>query len=304
MGRIKTGFRLLRQSGGVVREEPTLVGVVAAGLLAQLAVFALVFFTVFGRAPQAEDFRWPGMLWVFPILFVSGIPGSLAGATLIAGAMQKLEERDLDVRAAWRCALRHLPQILLFNLLAAGVGLLIQFIAERLKLGGPIAAAVVGASWTVVTLLVIPVILFEDRDAFSAIKRSGSLIKERWGEGVAGHGAVAGALAIVMMPLMIVGGVLIPFNFALGIAVMVISVLVLSTLSGALGGVFNAALYRYAADGTVVGGFEREHLEGAFTTKKDRKEQSAARKVLRYTWIILLIAYLILTIFRSRFTGH
>lgn len=280
MRRIRTGFRLLRQSSRVVRDEPKLMGVMVLGLITQLAFFAVIFFTVFGRAPQGEDFRWPGFLWVFPILFLSGIPGSLAGATLIAGAMQKLDGRGLDLPEAWRLALNHLPQILLFNLLAAGVGVLMQFIAERLKLGGPIAAAVVGASWTVVTLLVIPVILFEERGAFSAIKRSGSLIKERWGEGVAGHGAVAGALALVVMPLMIAGGVLIPFNPALGITVMVGTMLMLLTVSGALGGVFNAALYRYAADGTVVGGFQREQLEGAFTSKADRAQQSRARKIL------------------------
>lgn len=303
MKRMKSGFRLLRRSAQVVRGEPALVGLILLGLLIQAGLFFALFFAVFGRTPQAEDFRWPGFLWVFPILFVAGLPGSLAGATVVAVAMQKLQGQAGSVREGFALALARFPQLVLFNLLAAGVGLLIQLIVEKLKIGGRLAATIVGASWTVVTLLVIPVILFENANAFEAVKRSGSLIKKRWGEGVTGHASLALALMVVMIPLLIIGGVLVPFNAVAGIAVMVVSMLVLITISGALGGVFNVALYRYAADGQVSAPFERSQLDSAFESKRDRQEHSSARKAFRIAGVVLLVVYVGLRVLRSQLGG-
>lgn len=304
MGRIKSGFELLRQSAQVVREEPGLLGVFLLGLLVQVAVFFGVFFAAFGRGPQAEDFRFPGLLWLFPVLFVAGLPGSLAGATVVAVAMQKLDGQPASIRDAFQLALARFPQLVLFNVLAAGVGLLIQLIVEKLKIGGRLAAMVIGASWTVVTLLVIPVILFEKANAFEAVKRSGSLIKDRWGEGVTGHASVGLALAVIMVPFSMVGAIVMPFNLVAGIVVIAVSTVVLITLSGALGGVFTTALYRYAADGTTDGPFRKAQLEGAFESKQDRREASPARKALRIVGMALIVVVVLLRILESQLGGH
>lgn len=303
MTRMKSGFRLLRQSARVVREEPALLWLIFLGIVVQTAIFFGLFFAVFGRTPQAEDFRLPGFLWLLPILFVAGLPGSLAGATVIAVAMQKLQGRSGSVRQGFALALARFPQIVLFSVLALGVGLLIQFIVEKFKIGGRLAAMVVGASWTVVTLLVIPVLLFENASAFEAVKRSGSLIKQRWGEGVTGHASLVLALMVVMVPILMVGGILIPFNVAAGVTVLVGSMLILMTVSGALGGVFNTALYRYAAEGQVSMPFERSQLDAAFESKQDRSEASPARKALRIGWIVLLVVYVGLKLLRSQLGG-
>lgn len=301
--RVRSGFRLLRQSAAVVRDEPALLSLIVIGLLLQIGIFLGLFLAVFGRAPHAEDFRFPGILWVFPILFVAGLPGSLAGATVVAVAMQKLNGRPGSIREGFQLALARFPQIALFNVLAAGVGLIIQLIVEKLKIGGRLAALVIGASWTVVTLLVIPVILFENANAIEAVKRSGSLIKERWGEGVTGHASVAIALAIVTVPVMVAGAMLIPFHVGAAIAVIVGSMLILLTVAAALGGVFNAALYLYATEGSVGSPFDREQLDAAFQSKQDRRQASSARKGLRIIWISLLVVYIALRILRSQVGG-
>ena len=304
MARVKTGFRLLKQSGQVVREEPGLVGVIVLGLVLQIGVFLGMFLAAFGRTPQAEDFRFPGILWALPIGFVSGLPGSLAGATVVAVAMQKLKGSRVSIRDAFELALARFPQIIMFNLLAMGVGLLIQLIVEKLKIGGRLAAVVIGASWTVVTMLVIPVILFEKVNAIEAVRRSGSLIKERWGEDVVGHGSVGIALALVMVPVAMVGGFLVPFNPVAGVAVIVVSMVSLIAISGALGGVFSAALYRYAADGVAGGPFETTQLGGAFESKRDRRKASSARKGLRIAWLVLLAVFVVLRILDSQLGHH
>ncbi|MDP9067959.1 MAG: DUF6159 family protein [Actinomycetota bacterium] len=303
MTRMRSGFRLIRQSAHVVRGEPVLLGLILLGIVVQVAIFFALFFAAFGRAPVTEDFRFPAFLWVVPILFVAGLPGSVAGATVVAVAMQKLQGQPGSVRDGFALALARFPQIVLFSVLAAGVGIIIQLIVEKLKIGGRLAAMVVGASWTVVTMLVIPVILFENANALEAVKRSGSLIKQRWGEGVTGHASLVLALMIVMVPILMVGAILIPFNLAVGVTVIVGSMLVLMTISGALGGVFNAALYRYAAEAQVSPPFERSQLEGAFESKRDRSQASSGRKALRIVWIALVVVYVGLRLLRTQLGG-
>jgi len=56
---------------------------------------------------------------------------------------------------------------------------------------------------------------------------------------------------------MVVGGILLGAYF-----------LLLSVLSSAAQGIFNAALYRYACDQTVPPGFSRDLIEGAWSPKE------------------------------------
>ena len=73
------------------------------------------------------------------------------------------------------------------------------------------------------------------------------------------------------VPILIVGGVLVWSSAAfLGALLVVIGALVLAIallVSRALSGIFGVALYRYALDGEVVGGFTQEDLESAVKVK-------------------------------------
>ena len=57
----------------------------------------------------------------------------------------------------------------------------------------------------------------------------------------------------------------------IGIVLMVVSILAMIAVSGALTGVFNTALYRYATTGQAGAGFEAADLAGAFYAKKRRR---------------------------------
>ena len=297
MRRIRDGFRLLGQSWQVVRQEPVLVAVMAAGLVVQLAVFGALFLLFFQRTPEAADFRFPRVLWLYPIMIVSGLPGALAGGTIIATAMQRLEGRDASVRDGFRLTVRRFPQLAGWTVFGALVGLVINLVAEKLKLGGRIAALIAGVTWVVVTMLVVPVLLFEDRGVFGSIRRSADLVKRKWGEGVTGYGSINVALAIVMVPLLVAAAALFAVDLALGIAVMAVTVVTLVFLAGTLGGVFNAALYRYAVAGKASGPFSGPQLESTFVTKEENWRP--ARRAWRIAGLVFVALYLVLKLLQA-----
>lgn len=301
MGRIRTGFRLLAQSSQVVRKDPELIAVMLAGFLLQLGLFLALFFAVFQRSPELADFRFPRFLWLFPILVASGMPGILANATVLATAMRRLEGRQGSLGQGFALAVDRFPQLVLWSIFAATVGLVIQLIAEKLKFAGRIAAWIAGASWVVVTMLVVPVLLFEPVGVIDAIKRSASLIKRRWGEGVTGYGAIVGAMFVLIIPVIIVGVVVVASVSPIaGMVVIAAGSFALMMLTSTLQGVFNAALYRFAADGVALGPFERAQLEEAFHSQ-ERKKTSPGRRAWRIAGLVLLAAYAILKFLQWQF---
>jgi hypothetical protein len=108
-----------------------------------------------------------------------------------------------------------------------------------------------------------------------ALKRSFSVIRERWGEGVAGSFAIGGLIFLLaFMPglaLFAIGvaisssvPVLAALLIVLGIAVFVIGAVVQTALMA----IFKVALYRFATQDRVLANYTREELETAFRSKR------------------------------------
>jgi hypothetical protein len=270
LSRIEAGLKLLGQSWSVIWKDPKLLAVIAIGFILQAAVFLSLFLLVFSRAPHLADFRFPRFLWLYPIIYASSLVGSLSGA-----AVERLEGRDPSLRRAFALALRRFPKLAWWGLVAVTVGLVIQVIGEKLKIGGRLVALIAGVGWTVAITLVVPVLLYEDPPVLESLGRSTSLIKKRWGEGVVGYGSVSVASGIIGIPIAMLGlAAWVLIAPAVGITLMVVAFVGMLVIGGAVGQVFAAALYRYATDGVVTAPFGREQLENQYQSRAERNKAS------------------------------
>jgi hypothetical protein len=165
-------------------------------------------------------------------------------------------------------------QIALWSLLAAGVGQLLAQIGERIPFAGRVATWLLGAAWGLVTFFAVPVLAIEGCTAAGCVKRSAQLVRERWGESVAGGlgiTAVFGVLSIVPAILLGVGFGLAPFAPAAGIPLAAVGIVGLVALSGAaaaMRNVFAVALYHYATGDGPTGGFPEPDLEHPFSARR------------------------------------
>lgn len=160
-----------------------------------------------------------------------------------------------------RFAFSRIPVILQWSLLSASVGLLLRLLhnlASSLgKIGQLVANILIGLlgmAWSIMTIFVVPVLVYENIGPIDALKKSTQVIKKTWGESLIktiGLGliqilvffliaALSAAVTYGLLSAFDVTGMLI--GVGAGILLLLLTGLVFSVAST----IFNTALYVYA----------------------------------------------------------
>jgi len=130
-------------------------------------------------------------------------------------------------------------------------------------------------AWTLASFLTVPVLVAQDVGPVEAVKESATLLKRTWGESLVGNGGIGLVGGVVMVAVMIVGAALVLFLAQAGLVGLAVAAGVAALLAffgialvqSALGGIYSAALYRYAVAGDAPAGFDGVLLRGAFQRK-------------------------------------
>ncbi|MFL5832511.1 MAG: DUF6159 family protein [Solirubrobacterales bacterium] len=275
MRRIKRGWALTKKSWGLLREHPSLIrfplyGAVATTLLAIVTLGPGLYLW--------DDDQLAGAIPLIVLgVYVLSFVGFYFSVGLAACADMIFRGQEASVADGLAVARSRIAQISGWAAVSAAISLVMGLLENQGGTLGTIAARLVGMAWSLITFISIPVIAIEGTGPFETIKRSGSLFRERWGQQITGNLAIGGAVFLIgVLPavLLIVAGVALwsAASF-LGAVLVVIGALVLAIallVSRALSGIFGVALYRYALDGEVVGGFTKEDLESAVKVKGRR----------------------------------
>ncbi len=157
--------------------------------------------------------------------------------------------------------------ILQWAALAATVGVVLKTIQENSGLLGKIIVGLIGMVWSIATYFVVPVIAFEGLSPIAAVKRSGAIIKEKWGESLSANIGF-GVFYLVGYLIIIGAGLLLCFTIhpIAGIALGILAALVLHTIVSAAQTVFLAAAYQRVKE-EPFGDFSGEVLDGMFVRK-------------------------------------
>jgi hypothetical protein len=161
--------------------------------------------------------------------------------------------------------------ILQWALVAATVGVILRTLEERLGLIGRLIMRLIGIAWALACYFVVPVLAFEGLSPIAAVKRSSKLFRDTWGEKVLGGFSLSLVSMVLVLPgiglwivAMFLGGL---SGLLVGTILMVLYFLLLAVFMSAVGGIFNAALYRYACFKQVVPAFSAELIASAWAPK-------------------------------------
>ena len=161
--------------------------------------------------------------------------------------------------------------ILQWAFIAATVGMVLRALSERAGFIGRIVVGMIGVAWNLACYFVVPVLAFEDLSPGGALYRSAELFKSTWGEKVVGGFSLGLIFFLLMLPGFAIWIGSIQFWGATGMLVagvfMGVYILLLSVMSSAVQGIFNAALYRYACDQQVPPGFSKDLFQNAWTER-------------------------------------
>jgi Family of unknown function (DUF6159) len=281
MRRIKRGWALTKKSWALLNGHRELIRFPLYGAIATtlLAIVTL--------GPGLYLFEEDSLAGAIPLIaigvYVLSVVGFYFSVGLAACADMIFRGQEATVGDGLAVARERFSQILGWAALSTAISLVMGLLENQGGIFGQIAARLVGMAWTLVTFLAVPVIAIEGTGAMETLKRSGSLFRDRWGQQITGNIAIGAAiflLGVVPAAILIVAGVVVWSSASfLGALLVVIGVLVLAIamlISRALTGIFGVALYRYALDGEVVGGFSQEELESAVKIKKGRNAPPTA----------------------------
>jgi len=193
---------------------------------------------------------------------------------LVGAALVRLRGGDPTFGDGFRIALSHLTNIIGYALIAATVGLLLRWLAERGMLG-KVVASVLGFGWSLAVFLAVPILVTEGVSPFEAIKQSTRLLKKTWGEQIVGNFGLGIVFGVVYFLIILSGIIIIPLIASTGAVQMIfwaggtlVILLILVTLvQSTLQGIYVAAVYHYAAEGKVGGFFREELITQAFRQK-------------------------------------
>jgi Family of unknown function (DUF6159) len=272
MSRIKRGWGLTKKSWALLREHPALIRFPLYGGVAT-TLLAIVFL-----GPGLYLWDQDELAGAIPVIvvgvYVLSFIGFYFSVGLAACADMIFRGQEASVSDGLAVSRTRIAQISGWAAVSAAISLVMSLLENQGGALGTIAARLVGMAWTLVTFLAVPVIAIEGTGPFETIKRSASLFRDRWGQQITGNIAIGAAvflLGVLPAAALIAGGVAVWSSATfIGAVLVVIGALVLAIsmlISRALSGIFGVALYRYALDGEVVGGFSQADLESAVKVK-------------------------------------
>lgn len=276
MKRIRRGWALTKKSWALLNEHRELVRFPLYGGIATI-ILGLVFLGPGAFALDQHSYGIGVPLVVIGI-YVLSVIGIYFSVGLAACADLIFRGEDAHYGDGIAVANSRFTQICGWAALSTAIAVFIGVLENQGGALGDIAGRLIGTAWSLVTFLSVPVIAIEGTGPFETLKRSGTLFKERWGQQITGNLAIGGIVFLLgFLPgvLLIAAGVVIwPSTGFAGALLVVIGALVICVallISKALSGVFGVALYRYALDGEVIGGFTQEDLESAVKPKRGAK---------------------------------
>jgi hypothetical protein len=273
MGKFSRTWSLMLECWHVLMQEKSLlVFPLISGIcwLLLLASFAVPIFVTDSWRPPGHDAEPIRQVAFYGTLFAFYVASYFIvvffNAAIVACAAMRLSGGTPTIGDGLRAAGARLPVIAGWALVSATVGLILRIIEDRSDKVGQIVAGLLGMAWTVVSFLVVPILVIENKGPIAALKDSTSLLKKTWGEQLISNFSFGAIFAVLTIPAFVV----VILGFYLGgatvgivcVCLAAIYWVALALVQSALQAIFQTALYLYARDGQVQG-FRTEVLSGA-----------------------------------------
>ncbi len=275
----KLSFNIIKQ------DKELLLFPLLSGFFSLLFLISMVLPTILSSiATGGSQLSGIEFLVMFIIYLGLAFIATFFNVCVVYTTKKRFEGGNATFKESLSYAMSKLRLILSWSLLAATVGIILRII-DRLaqRIGGAGQAilgllnGILGMVWSIITIFVVPAMVYHDLGPKEAIKKSVEVLKKTWGESLIryyGLGIIqflfilAGAamvflLFFLLVPLGIIGvGIVI----LLGIVYLAIVLLAFSVANT----VFNVALYLYAEKGKVPQGYTQEIMKSAFKVNQEK----------------------------------
>jgi hypothetical protein len=174
--------------------------------------------------------------------------------------------------------------IFAWSVIAATVGLILRLIDNIAQRSGEtgrivmnILTSILGMMWSIITIFVVPAMVYNNLGPMDAIKRSVGTLKRTWGESLISYFGlgliqflffILGIIATFILLFVLAG--LGPIGIIITVVIALLYFLGVILVFNVANTIFNTALYVYADTGKIPEGYSQETMQNAFRPKEMR----------------------------------
>jgi hypothetical protein len=272
--RITNGWQLTKTSLRIINENRSLLLFPVLSTISLVAILATFFggtFFLIGDSLEAlldENSIFTdvmGYVLIFTYYLINYTVVIFFNAALIHCAIKILNEEETSLKEGLNYALSKIGRIFTWAMISATVGLLLQILSNKGKVG-EFVASFIGMAWSITTFFVVPILIYEEKGVVQSIKDSTSMVKEKWGESLTANVSLGIFSFIGILIAGLITYILFQIIGAYAIPIGITMVLIVSTVMTAAKTIFVAAIYNKVG-GKPVRYFDEDVLDAAFILK-------------------------------------
>lgn len=273
--RMNNGWQLTKTSLRIINENKSLLIFPILSTISLVAILATFFGGTFFFVGDSVEVLLQedsiitdvvGYTLVFLYYLINYTVVVFFNAALIHCAIKILNEEETSLSDGLRYALSKIGRIFVWAIISATIGVLLQVLSNKGKLG-EFVASLIGMAWSITTFFVVPILIYEEKGVVQSIKDSTSMVKEKWGESLTANMSlgVFNFIGILIAGLITLGLYQVIEFWAIPIGVTL--VVIVSTVMTAAKTIFVAAVYNKIG-GKPVSYFDEDILDAAFVLKQ------------------------------------
>lgn len=174
---------------------------------------------------------------------------------------------EVTVAKGLQFSLGRVGAIFSWAVFAGIVGTLLRAIQDNSGAVGKIVTAIIGIVWSVATFFVVPIIAYENLGPLQAFKRSSELMRNKWGESLAGNFSFG---LVQFLGILVVGGILFLLGSlahpVVGVALGVMGAFLVMAIISAAQTIFVSAVYHNVTNDPITH-FSQQMIDGLFEKK-------------------------------------
>lgn len=261
-----------------------LIGMLAGVIITLAMVAALFAGLVIGAQETSTGFTsdgsWTYVATVIVGSLLIGLVSNFIGGAMVHGVIERLKGGDPTVRSSLAGARRKFKGILFYSIFTGVVGLVVQYLIERVPFIAKFFVWIGGTAFNIATFFALPYIISDNNHTgpIDATKKSIGLIKKVWGESLVisvGVG-IAGMLigfGYSSISLLVIAGMATISTAAAAITglITLFGLIAIVFIFSLLSAIAKTAIFYWATTGKEPAAFSKDVLRQTFTPKKARK---------------------------------
>ncbi len=274
----KMSFRVIGQ------DKELLLFPLLSSIFSLAFIFAMIFPSIFAMIGQSNiNLEMTQYVLIFLAYLGLAFIATFFNVCTVYTTKKRFEGGNATFGESISYGFTKIHLIFSWSLVAATVGLILRIIDRMAERSGQVGRIIIGILnsilgmvWSIITIFVVPAMVYHDLGPIDAIKKSVETIKRTWGESLVRYYG----LGLVQMVFIIIGAIitipLVIFSFSFGgygwVVVLGIAILyfvVVSLVFAVANQIFNVALYVYADTGQIPTGYTQEIMSNAFSRKSN-----------------------------------